>query len=65
MQPALPFCRGEPYAAYFSRLAQADDAAAALRRLIPHLDADLDGTGRLALWQALHASWRRAGDGRK
>jgi hypothetical protein len=61
MQPALPFCRGEPYAAYFSRLAQETaDAAAALRRLIPHLDAALDGTERLALWQALHRLWQRA-----
>ncbi|MFT3817526.1 MAG: hypothetical protein QM750_07870 [Rubrivivax sp.] len=61
MQSALPFCRGEPYATYFGRLAQTADAAAALRRLIPHLDAALDGAERLALWQALHRLWQRAG----
>lgn len=57
---ALPdFCHDEPYAGYFARLAAAGDAAAALRRLVPHLDADLDGCERLALWQALHALWQR------
>jgi hypothetical protein len=51
----LPFAHREAYAAYFARLAAHPDARAALRRLITHLDADLDGDERLALWQAL---WR-------
>ncbi|MCA0242311.1 MAG: hypothetical protein LCI02_15790 [Proteobacteria bacterium] len=63
--PALPFCRGEPYATYFGRLAQAGDAAAALRRLVPQLDAALDGADRLALWQALHALWQRADEAQR
>lgn len=65
MPPALPFCRGEPYAAYFGRLQQTGDIASALRRLVPHLDADLDGADRLALWQALHGLWQRAGDAQR
>ena len=51
----LPFAHREAYPAYFARLASHRDARAALRRLITHLDADLDGDERLALWQAL---WR-------
>lgn len=53
--PALPWAHREPYAAYFARLARQAPPAAALRRLIPHLDAELDGGERLALWQALWA----------
>ena len=51
--PALPWAHREPYAAYFARLARSAPAEAALRRLIPHLDARHDGAERLALWQAL------------
>jgi hypothetical protein len=51
----LTFAHREGYPAYFARIAQGPDARAALRRLMPHLDADLDGAERLALWQAL---WR-------
>lgn len=54
-EPALPWAHREAYAAYFARLAQSSRAGAALRRLIPHLDARLDGAERLALWQALWA----------
>ncbi|MFT7774909.1 hypothetical protein [Roseateles sp.] len=48
-----PFAHREAYADYFSRLAQSRPSPAVLRRLLPHLDAALDGAERLALWQAL------------
>lgn len=54
--PALPpYAHREAYADYFDRLARATDAAPSLRRLIGHIDADLDGAERVALW---HAMWR-------
>lgn len=49
----LPFAHREAYADYFSRLVHSGPSVAALRRLLPHLDAALDGAERLALWQAL------------
>lgn len=58
---ALPWAHREAYDAYFARLARRPDTAAALRRLIPHLDADLTGAERLALWQALWACCQRLG----
>ena len=56
---ALAYAHREAYPLYFARLASHPDAGAALRRLITHLDADLDGGERLALWQALWATYRR------
>lgn len=49
----LPYAHREPYVDYFARLARTAHPAAALRRLLPHLEAALDGPERLALWQAL------------
>ena len=54
-----PHAHREAYHRYVARLAAWPDAAAALRRLIPYLDADLDGAERLALWQALWQLRRR------
>lgn len=55
----LGFAHREPYAAYFDRLAHHADTAAGLRRLLSHIDADLDGDERVALCQALWQAMRR------
>lgn len=56
--PRLPaFAHLEAYAGYFERLAQQHPPAAALRRLLSHVDAVLDAAERVALW---HALWRCA-----
>lgn len=56
---ALPYAHDEPYGAYFRRLAGHADAVAAQRRLLSHLDAELDGDERVALWHALWTLHRR------
>lgn len=62
---ALPYAHREPYADYFDRLARRHDADGGLRRLITHLDAELDGTERVALWHALWHAARRLPAGRR
>lgn len=57
--PRLGFAHREPYAAHFDRLAHHADTAAGLRRLLSHVDADLDGGERLALYRALWQAARR------
>ncbi|WP_326539512.1 hypothetical protein [Pseudorhodoferax sp.] len=56
---SLPCAHDEPYGAYFERLAAHPDALAAQRRLLTHLEADLDGDERVALWRALWTLHRR------
>lgn len=51
------FAHAEAYVHYFERLAQAPAPRASLRRLLTHLDADLEGGERVGLWYAL---WRCA-----
>lgn len=60
VSPGPPgFAHREPYAPYFDRLARHADAASGLRRLLSHVDADLDGDERLALYRALWHAARR------
>lgn len=59
LPPRLAYAHREPYAACFERLAHHADAAAGLRRLLTHVDADLDGDERLALYHALWHAARR------
>ena len=59
------FAHREPYAACFDRLAHHADAAAGLRRLLTHVDADLDGDERLALYRALWQAARRMPQARR
>lgn len=50
-----PFARREDYAAYFARLVDFAPAVTAMRRLLSHVDADLDAAEEVALLAAL---WR-------
>lgn len=52
-----PFARREDYAAYFARLVDFASPGAAMRRLLSHVDADLDAGDEVAL---LAAIWRCA-----
>ena len=52
-----PFARREDYAAYFARLVDFAPADLAMRRLLSHVDADLDASQEVAL---LAAVWRCA-----
>ncbi len=52
-----PFARREDYAAYFARLVDFAPAGTAMRRLLSHVDADLDAGEEVAL---LAAIWRCA-----
>ena len=56
---ALPFAHRQVFAIYFDGLAHHGDAAAALRRLISYLDADLEAATRVSLWHALWCCARR------
>ncbi len=63
---ALPYARGEAYGEHFLRLASNTTlaaAAAAWRRLLTYIDADLAGEDRVALWQALWQLGRCLPDG--